>query len=116
MYSKKLGAVAAVTGEIDIVADGKRAFCIFNGTPEMSKITGTGCQLSALVAAFVTANPDKEFEATAGAVCAMGLCGELAKKRMTGTDGNSSYRNYIIDAMYNLSGDMLEEGAKYEIR
>ena len=98
------------------MTDGERAFCIRNGRPEMSAITGTGCQLSALTAAFITANPDRLLEAVAAAVCAMGLCGEIAWKRMTGLDGNSSYRNYIIDAMYRLTSAALEEGAKYEMR
>ena len=31
-------------------------------------------------------------------------------------DGNSSYRNYLIDAVYNLTADQLQEGAKYEMR
>ena len=55
-------------------------------------------------------------EAAAAAVCAMGLCGEIANKRMTELDGNSSYRNYIIDAMYRLTPAALEKGAKYEMR
>ena len=110
------GTVIAITGAIDIVADGKQAFCIRNGRPEMSAITGTGCQLSALTTAFVTANPDRPLEAAAAAVCAMGLCGELAYNRMTALDGNSSYRNYIIDAMYRLTPAALERGASYEVR
>ena len=115
-FAKQSGAVVAITGAIDIVTDGERAFCIRNGRPEMSAITGTGCQLSALTAAFVTANPDRPLEAAAGAVCAMGLCGEIACRRMTELDGNSSYRNYIIDAMYRLTPAALEEGANYEVR
>ena len=115
-FAKRTGAVIAITGAIDIVADGERAFCIRNGHPMMSAITGTGCQLSALTAAFVTANPDTPLEAVAAAVCAMGLCGEIAFKRLTEMDGNSSYRNYIIDAMYRLTPVALGEGAKYEVR
>ena len=115
-FSRRAGAVIAITGAIDIVADEERAFCIRNGRPEMSAITGTGCQLSALTAAFVTANPDRSLEAAAAAVCAMGLCGEIAHGRMTELDGNSSYRNYIIDAMYRLTPAELEKGAKYEVR
>ena len=46
----------------------------------------------------------------------MGLCGEIAQKRMSDIDGNSSYRNYIIDAMYRLTPEALEEGANYEVR
>lgn len=115
-FARRAGAVVAITGAIDIVTDGERVFCIRNGRPEMSQVTGTGCQLSALTAAFVTANPDKPLEAAAAAVCAMGLCGEIAFRRMTGLDGNSSYRNFIIDAMYRLTPAELEKGANYEVR
>ena len=115
-FARRIGAVIAVTGAIDIVTDGERAFCIRNGRPEMASITGTGCQLSALTAAFVTANPEHPLEAAAAAVCAMGLCGEIAHRRMTELDGNASYRNYIIDAMYRLTPARLEKGANYEVR
>lgn len=115
-FAKTTGSVIAITGPIDIVTDGNKAFCIRNGRPEMASITGTGCQLSALTAAFVAANPDHPLEAAAAAVCAMGLCGEIAWKRMSPLDGNASYRNYIIDAMYNLKPSDLENGARYEVR
>lgn len=91
-------------------------FVFRNRTPLMSRITGTGCQLSAMTAAYVTANPETPLEATAAAVCAMGLCGEIAYQRLTAQDGNSSYRNYIIDAIYHLTPDALEQGANYEVR
>lgn len=115
-FAKEIGAVVAITGAIDIVADEEKAFCIRNGHKDMSKITGTGCQLSALTAAYVTANPEKPLEAAAAAVCSMGLCGEIARERMTELDGNASYRNYIIDAIYNLTPEKLEAGARFEIR
>ncbi len=115
-FAKKTGAVVAITGAIDIVADDKKAYCIFNGHPMMSSITGTGCQLSALTAAYVTANPDTPLEATAAAVCAMGICGEKAYSRLSKEDGNATYRNYIIDAVYHLDGKELERLARYEIR
>lgn len=114
-YARKTGAVVAITGAIDIVADENKAYCIFNGHPMMSSITGTGCQLSALTAAYVTANKEKTLEATVAAVCAMGICGEKAYQRLTPMDGNATYRNYIIDAIYHLTGDELEQLARYEI-
>ena len=70
-FAKNTGCVAAITGAIDIVTDGERAFCIRNGHPMMSAVTGTGCQLSALTAAFAAANPGHTLEAAAAAVCAM---------------------------------------------
>ena len=109
-FAAKTGAVVAITGAIDIVADGAKAYCIRNGHPMMSAITGTGCQLSALTAAFLTANPSQPLEAAAAAVCAMGLAGEIAHARLTPLDGNATYRNYIIDAIYHMTPAQLEEG------
>ena len=115
-FAAKTGAVIAITGAIDIVADSEKAYCIRNGHPMMSAITGTGCQLSAMTAAFITANPEHPLEAAAAAVCTMGYAGEIAHSRLTELDGNSSYRNYIIDAIYNMTPEMLEKGANYELR
>ena len=115
-FAAQTGAVIAITGAIDIVADAQKAYVIRNGNPMMSSITGTGCQLSALTAAFVTANPGHPLDAAAAAVCAMGLAGEIAHKRLTPQDGNATYRSYIIDAIYNMTPEQLEEGANYEVR
>lgn len=115
-FSEKTGAVVAITGPVDVVADARRAFCIRNGSPLMGRVTGTGCMLSALTAAFLAANPDAPLEAAAAAVCAMGLCGERAAARLTDREGNAAYRNHIIDEVFRLTGDTLESGAKYEIR
>ena len=115
-FSKKTGTIIAVTGRIDLVTDGNRCYVIRNGRAEMGKITGTGCQLSGMMTAFITANPDEMLEAAAAAVCAMGLAGEIGWSRMQTGDGNATYRNRIIDAIYNMTGDILEKGANYEIR
>ena len=46
----------------------------------------------------------------------MGLAGEIGWGNMQEGDGNSTYRNRIIDAVYNMDGSMLDRGAKYAIR
>lgn len=115
-FAKEAGCIAAITGAIDLVSDRDMCYVIRNGRPEMGRITGTGCQLSGMMTAFVTANPENKLEAAAAAVCAMGLAGEIGYERMQEGDGNSTYRNRIIDAVYNMNGDMLEKGAKYEVR
>lgn len=115
-FAQKTGAVVAITGETDIVADAEQAFCVYNGSPMMRYVTGAGCQLSAMLTAYVAANPKDILESAAAAVCAMGLCGEKAYSRLTELDGSASYRNYITDAVYNLTSEELERGAKYEIR
>lgn len=115
-FAQKTGAVIAMTGAIDIVADAERAFCIRNGHPMMAAVTGSGCQLSVLTASFVAANPEKPLLAAAAAVCAMGLAGQIAHTRLGPLDGSATYRNFIIDAIYNLTPEQLEGGANYEMR
>jgi len=115
-FAGKTQSIVAVTGAIDIVTDSNTACCIRNGHADMSRITGTGCQLSAMTTAFVAANPESPLTAAIAAVCTMGLCGEIARKRMTPSDGNASYSKYIIDAVYNLTPEQLERGARYEMR
>ena len=115
-FAQRAGCIVAVTGAIDLVSDGERCWCIRNGRAEMSRITGTGCQLSALMTAFLVANPDHKLDAAAAAVCMMGLAGEIGWANMQPGDGNSTYRNRIIDAIFNMTGDALEKGAKYELR
>ena len=115
-FAAQTGCIIAVTGAIDLVSDGERCWCIRNGRAEMSRITGTGCQLSALMTAFLVANPDRKLDAAAAAVCMVGLAGEIGWANMQPGDGNSTYRSRIIDAIFNMTGDALEEGAKYELR
>ena len=115
-FAKKAGCIAAVTGAIDLVSDGETCFVIRNGRPEMGRITGTGCQLSGMMTAFLAAGPEHKLEAAAAAVCAMGLAGEIGWSRMQEGDGNATYRNRIIDAIYHMDAETLERGARYEIK
>lgn len=114
-YAKKADCIIAITGAIDLVADSDVCYVIRNGRAEMSRITGTGCQLSGMMTAFLAANPDCKLEAAAAAVCAMGIAGEIGLSNMKDGEGNSTYRNRIIDAVYNMDSNILKSGAKYEI-
>ncbi len=112
--AERLDTVIAITGAIDIVADKDTAYVIRNGRPEMGRITGTGCQLSGLCTAYVVANPGHTLEAAATAVTLMGVAGEIGWSHMHALDGNSTYRNRIIDAICHMDGDILESWAKIE--
>ncbi len=114
--AKKLDCIIAITGAIDLVADGEVCYVLRNGRPEMGQITGTGCQLSGLMTAYLVANPENELAAAAAAVALMGLAGEIAWSRMQEGDGNATYRNRIIDAICHIDGKLLEEKARWERR
>lgn len=108
--AQKTGAVVMLTGETDLVTDGIRMFRIRNGHPMMSRITGSGCMLSALTAAFLAVRPKNPLTACVTAACAMGLAGEIALP----SDGNMTFRNALIDAVFRMTEQQLEEGARYE--
>ena len=116
-FSARTGAVTAITGAVDIVADSGNAYIIRNGHPMMARITGSGCMLTAMCGAYLAANPGKPLEAMAAAICSMGVSGELAYEKLQRTGGgNSTYRDHLIDSVYNLDIDTFSGGAKYEIR
>ena len=115
-FAKKMDCIIAITGAIDLVADSANCYVIRNGRPEMGRITGTGCQLSGMMTAFLAANKNDKLEAAAAAVSAMGLAGEIGFAHMQAGDGNSTYRNRIIDAIYNMDGNTLDKGARYELK
>lgn len=115
-FSQRTNAVIAITGAIDLVADSDKCYVIRNGVPQMSRITGTGCQLSGIATAYAIANRDDITKAVATAVCVMGLAGEIGYRNLKDYEGNSTLRNRIIDAIYNMDEKSLTKGAKYELR
>lgn len=114
-FARQTGAVVIITGAVDLVTNADDTLLIRNGHPMMARITGSGCMLSAMMTAYLAANPDQPLEAAAAAVCAMGICGEQAAERVQAQrSGNASLRTYLIDAICNLDGETLEKGAKLE--
>jgi hydroxyethylthiazole kinase len=115
--SKKTEAVIAITGAIDIVTDDKKTYIIRNGHPIMSKITGTGCMLTSIITAYCVANPNHILEATATAVICEGLAGEKAYEGTQAMNGGTStFRMFLIDAISQMTDEMISEGMKVEIR
>ncbi len=57
--ARRIGTVVALSGEVDYVTDGTQVLSIAGGDEIMTRVTGTGCTLGALVAAFlpVTGTP-----------------------------------------------------------
>ncbi|MPN61229.1 Hydroxyethylthiazole kinase [bioreactor metagenome] len=83
----------------------------------MSKITGSGCMLTSVIGAYCGANPDNILDSTAAALCAMGLCGQIAYEKTEQTKGGTaSFRTYLIDAMSKMDWPTLKGGMKIETR
>ncbi len=80
----------------------------------MSSVTGTGCMLTSLIAAHLASNKDP-YKACISAIAQMGIAGEIAKEKLLINEGNSSYRNYLIDAISFVDTNLINERVKYEI-
>lgn len=81
----------------------------------MSRITGSGCMLTALLGAVAGANRGCPFESTVAAVGMMGLAGELAQKRMRELGGGTAtFRTCLIDAVSLMTPDQLKGGLQIE--
>ena len=109
------GSVIAVTGAVDIISGGEKTYVCRNGHPMLKAITGSGCMLGAVAAAFCGANPGSPAEAAAAAVSAVGLCGERAYRKTAAEGaGTGSFRTYLLDAVSLLTPQIFVEGCKIE--
>ena len=112
--AQSLQSVIALSGKLDIVTDGHKTCVLRNGCATMARITGSGCMLTALMGV-CCGSWDDSFEAACMAVAVMGVCGEIAEeKRLRQGTGNATFRNDLIDAVFNLTKDQLKEGVRYE--
>lgn len=75
--ARSSGAVVAVSGEVDLITDGSTVVRVANGTELFTRITGAGCALGAVVAAFVAVSEDR-LAATVAASTVFAVAGELA--------------------------------------
>ncbi|WP_392486081.1 hydroxyethylthiazole kinase [Haloimpatiens sp. FM7315] len=113
--SKKTNSVIVISGAIDIVANREKAYIIKNGHPIMAKVTGTGCMSTALIGALVGASRDNVLEGASLAVAVMGVSGEIAYKKMIKYEGGTMmFRMFLIDAISNMTCDVLNGGINIE--
>ncbi len=106
--AKACGAVVALTGVTDVVADGTRRAAIRNGHPLMGRVTAMGCAGSALVAAALAVEADAWLAAIA-ALAALGVAGEIAGASAAGP---GSFAAAIIDALHGLDRGALRAHIK----
>ncbi len=108
LLAGELGTTLAITGPIDLVTDGNRVLNIANGHPLMPYVTGTGCSATAVIGAFAAVDPDY-LSASATALAFFGLAGEIAGKT---AKGPGSFMIHLLDALYTMTPEQLEEGCR----
>ena len=108
-FSQQTGSVLLATGARDLLVDQERCLILENGTTKLSGITGTGCMVGALTAAYL-AQKDP-FTAAVLGTSVMGIAGELAERS---SKGPGSFQIELLDAVAGMRQEVLE--AKLRIR
>ena len=97
------GTVVAVSGPVDQLTDGDRVARISNGHPLLTRVTGVGCALGALMAAFAAVVDDPLLAATA-ATATLTVSADRAAERATGP---GSFAVALLDELAAITPDEL---------
>jgi hydroxyethylthiazole kinase len=101
--AKLHGTVVAVSGAVDHLTDGERLVRVANGHPWMTKVTGVGCALGALMAGFCAVVEDPLVAATA----ATALLTVAAEDAAGATRGPGSFAVALLDELAAISPQQL---------
>jgi hydroxyethylthiazole kinase len=95
----KHGCVVAVSGPVDHITDGDRLVRVANGHPLLARVTGVGCSLGALMAAFSAVTEDRLVAATA-ATAALTVAADVAAAT---APGPGSFAVALLDELSRLT-------------
>ncbi|MDT0500024.1 MULTISPECIES: hydroxyethylthiazole kinase [unclassified Halomonas] len=101
--ARRTAAVVAVTGEVDLVTDGRHLARVPGGHPLMPRVTTLGCALTGVVAAFLAGAEDP----FAASVAALACYGEAGRRAGEVASGPGSFSVAFLDALYALDHDQL---------
>lgn len=87
-----------VSGEVDYATDGTRIVALRGGSPLMTRVVGTGCALSAVVAGFSSLPGDRLLN-VAAACQVMSSAGEKAASQAAAP---GSFATAFVDALWTL--------------
>ncbi|WNV75627.1 hydroxyethylthiazole kinase [Geodermatophilus sp. DSM 44513] len=99
----RTGGVVAVSGAVDLVTDGRRTVRVGGGSALLTRTTGAGCALGALVAAYVAATGDP----LTGAVAAHAHVAVAAERAAAVAGGPGTFTPAWLDALDAVDGDAL---------
>lgn len=112
--SIKTDTAIVITGKIDVVAFENEAYLLKNGSSLMGKISGSGCILGGICAAFLASNTDLLKSAIMGVLTEC-VAGELVRGKNVLSDmGNLKFKNGLIDEIYLIDDKKLQDLAKIE--
>jgi hydroxyethylthiazole kinase len=112
-FARDRGIVVAVSGPTDLVTDGERTIAVANGHPLLTRVTGAGCALGAVVAAFCASAGDRSaLEAATAAHVVVGIAAERAAARSAGP---GSFAVQLLDALDTVDQQEVADRARISV-
>jgi len=108
------GSTVAVSGEVDLITDGRRVVRIANGDPLLTRVTGGGCALGAVMAAFLGAARDSAFDVLTAVAAATLVYTVAAEHAATRAQGPGSFAVELLDALDAIGPDDILAAARVE--
>jgi hydroxyethylthiazole kinase len=110
--ARRTGGIVAVSGVVDLITDGTRTVRVGGGSELLTRTTGAGCALGALVAAYVAASGDA-LTGTVAAHAHVALAAEAAARTAAGPGSFAIAWLDALDAVpaEDLAGADLQETA-----
>jgi hydroxyethylthiazole kinase len=103
-------STVVVTGKEDVITDGKRTYRVKNGHPLMTRVVGTGCMATSVIATFAAVEPDL-CAAAVSALCCYEIAAEIAAEK---SSGPASFKQGIFDSLYHLDRKTVTKRQKIE--
>ncbi|KAM5469252.1 thiamine biosynthetic bifunctional enzyme [Microsporum audouinii] len=92
--------VVLLTGSTDYLSDGSRTVAIRNGHPLLGQVTGTGCVIGTITAAFLAVERHDKLLAVLSALLMFEVAAERAVSN--GVKGPGSFVPALLDELYSL--------------
>lgn len=104
----RFGCTVSVSGETDLVTDGRRTCFTHGGSELMPRVTGLGCSASAIAGAFAGSSQARDDMLTlAATMCVMAAAGTEAARH---AGGPGTFLPLFLDNLHAMDLVMLEKG------
>lgn len=114
VLARRVGAIVAVSGPVDLITDGERVLRIANGHELLTRVTGGGCALGAVMAAFLGAARETGHDALSTVAAASLVYTIAAERAAEHSRGPGTFAVALLDALAAVTGDDVLAGARVE--
>jgi hydroxyethylthiazole kinase len=109
--AERTGGVVAVSGPVDLLVAAGRSVRVANGDPLLTRVTGAGCALGALMAAYAAGDDDR-LASTAAAVAHYTVAAEVAAAQ---SGGPGSFAVAFLDALATVTPEVVAGKARIDV-